>query len=375
MPYQIIFTDELYHHGIKGQKWGIRRFRKKNGDLTEAGKKRYNEGKTKKKKSLHRAMLEQRYIDAGMSKKDAEQAADKKIKIEKGVAIAAGATALTVTAIAVYKKVGKEYCDRTIKKGDTINTLAADPDRVKNSSGKYNDHFYTAINKKDKQKYRGLFGITRDPDTGKQVGKYNIQSTVLDDVKIASPQNAKKEFINVYKQNPSGYNQYFEKISKKYAHPTISSAERIINKAKTGQKLTDKQIGKLYNAYNVSLPFEGEYRPKELDDALFKALKKKGYSGVIDVNDLRYSKSLLAKSPTIIFDKSKLEIPEKEKIRRLTSKELAKNGTIETAKLALTAPQAKSLYVSGAVAAAVAAGDKYDDKVIKELSKKGGKKK
>lgn len=33
-------SDELYHHGIKGQKWGIRRFQNEDGTLTEAGKAR-----------------------------------------------------------------------------------------------------------------------------------------------------------------------------------------------------------------------------------------------------------------------------------------------------------------------------------------------
>lgn len=32
----------LCHHGIKGQKWGIRRFQNKDGSLTAAGKKRYD---------------------------------------------------------------------------------------------------------------------------------------------------------------------------------------------------------------------------------------------------------------------------------------------------------------------------------------------
>lgn len=32
---------ELYHHGVKGQKWGVRRFQNKDGSLTPAGKKRY----------------------------------------------------------------------------------------------------------------------------------------------------------------------------------------------------------------------------------------------------------------------------------------------------------------------------------------------
>ena len=39
--YRIAPSDELYHHGIKGQKWGIRRFENPDGTLTEEGKKRY----------------------------------------------------------------------------------------------------------------------------------------------------------------------------------------------------------------------------------------------------------------------------------------------------------------------------------------------
>lgn len=33
---------ELYHHGVKGQRWGIRRYQNKDGSLTAAGKKRYD---------------------------------------------------------------------------------------------------------------------------------------------------------------------------------------------------------------------------------------------------------------------------------------------------------------------------------------------
>lgn len=35
------YYNELYHHGITGMKWGVRRYQNKDGSLTNAGKRRY----------------------------------------------------------------------------------------------------------------------------------------------------------------------------------------------------------------------------------------------------------------------------------------------------------------------------------------------
>lgn len=44
-------TDELYHHGIIGQKWGVRRYQNSDGTLTSEGKARYYPSVEVKKKS------------------------------------------------------------------------------------------------------------------------------------------------------------------------------------------------------------------------------------------------------------------------------------------------------------------------------------
>lgn len=75
MEYEIRNNDELYHWGIKGMRWGIRRYQNKDGSLTPAGQKR-------------RAKLEAEIDKLGGSSKkgsgDSDAAASKPVKKTAG---------------------------------------------------------------------------------------------------------------------------------------------------------------------------------------------------------------------------------------------------------------------------------------------------
>lgn len=69
------YPNELYHHGILGQKWGVRRFQNADGSYTAAGKKRYNLSASKlfaplTPVSSSRKLQKQCDIERSMAKKD-----------------------------------------------------------------------------------------------------------------------------------------------------------------------------------------------------------------------------------------------------------------------------------------------------------------
>lgn len=82
--YGVIHSElSLAHHGIKGQKWGVRRFQNKDGSLTSAGKKRPSyEEKLENKISAEQRRLTQKR-GKKVSRKDAAAIALKKEQNEQ----------------------------------------------------------------------------------------------------------------------------------------------------------------------------------------------------------------------------------------------------------------------------------------------------
>lgn len=88
--YRLPENSELYHHGIMGQKWGVRRFQNKDGSLTSAGRKRrglveqikYNRKMKKVRQAKVEKAKEQKRINDEKAERLKQAAAERRERAE-----------------------------------------------------------------------------------------------------------------------------------------------------------------------------------------------------------------------------------------------------------------------------------------------------
>ena len=299
--------NELTHHGIKGMKWGVRRFQNKDGSLTPAGRKRYDEpnqgtNSTNKKtqntksKSLHRLKLEEKYRNEGLSKEEAEQKAIKRIKAEAYIAAAAGITVASCLAYAKYKGY---TTDKIIKENsDFQRIMRLNP----NAEIRKDYRQYVTIDKKDKVLYKGMFAdhINKLKEDSENI--YDITIKNRSDIKVASEKRARDTFTNLFKNDKEFKDEFIERLQKDGYVVSKGRLNGIFNKMKDNpNSLTDREIKtKAYDLFNVMLADPGE-RTQKNSSRFYDALRKQGINAVVDVNDSKIN-NYHAKMPLILFD-------------------------------------------------------------------------
>lgn len=321
--------DELYHFGVKGMKWGVRRYQNEDGSLTSLGKKRdkmlsdrktakkhsttsnmvkaeysrreFEDAKTRlklenqKKKSKRQQDLEKKYIDQGFAKDEAEIKAYNRAKTETILKVAGGIALASAAAYVAYKHYDK-VTDRVFEKGSEIGRL------TNNGSEPTNRAFYGFVNKHDKDRYEGLYGKT----LGANGPVYRKAMRAAGDINVASPESARKVLKNMFDTDKQSFDVFKKNIdAMASAVPPTTKQGKLWRKAK--QELDSGKIGdNTYKAFNTTLVrHTKEQQP--INDKFYSAMKKAGYGAIRDVNDKENS-GYFAKNPLIVFDTDKINV-------------------------------------------------------------------
>lgn len=243
------YDYELYHHGIKGMHWGVRRFQYKDGSLTDAGRRRYADGPGSNSSSSG---------TDGVAKRSSGAAKPGSVVVKRSTSAASGLSSATSTnkpnstehktkdttpetpkerkgltsnqkkviavgasVVAAYgaykfatsetgakmmgegkylidsaktKITGKQYVDTYLEQGTTFA-------RIQTNSEFENHAFYATYKQQDMDKYQGLFGKnlrTRAEGEATRAEKLANKTGKLEDLENAKKLREYSDGLDVY---------------------------------------------------------------------------------------------------------------------------------------------------------------------------------
>lgn len=276
-----MYDQDLYHYGIKGMKWGIRRYQNKDGTLTSKGKKRYEKSN-----------------DNSNDEDEIKNNKSRKILTKRNIAIGAtavGASLAVMGAMYVYKKSNPTIHVKYMKFGEIIdiNNLSSKDIVVKKgtkfhrvSSKSVEDYaedgkrIYTSYLKSDARIYK--------EEMPKFIRKWGNQGIISDDGKTSY--------------------EHIMKMNKDIKAPSKKLMAEIYMKV-TGNNEVDS--GR-YQRFMENLNNNDNPDTKKF----FQYVKNLGYNAILDENDA----GNFTKSPLILLNpKDDIETSKSHKIRKLES--------------------------------------------------------
>ena len=264
-------SDYLYHHGIKGMQWGVRRYQNPDGSLTAAGKKR----------------VSQRRPDDIVIKKGTQLnnvGSKENLKLRgnvKGVPNPFGPSAVALS-LPLSAALGNPL--------PAVAAIGTSVIPVKRSDNEKKLFVYREDDPHDKDVYEGAFTkFIKYRDSTNQIFKRKFEN--IDDLVSPSAQRRAELFVETYRENPKLYSELLNRTDA-YAQARKAqgvkyspSLESFIDKTIFDKNTSDIDLKRYgYGLFNMGNEWNDSLTAKG-NNKYYKKLKKSGYNALIDDNN------------------------------------------------------------------------------------------